>query len=185
MKKVITIFAFILLTLNCLNAKENPLRLQSGSLTALKNAGGYITCELDFSKAKGNKKPLKEYLNEDSNGSFDGFMNYVPEMLQWFMERWDDDIEKGPKATSSTKSPYKLKIIIKNVNLGANSGYGAASISGKAEFYKEDQKEPFAVVEILKMNGTILGGGVPGYFGLKQCFSDLAEYLCDLVYHSK
>lgn len=35
------------------------------------------------------------------------------------------------------------------------------------------------------MNGTVMGGAVPGFPDLKQVFSNLAEYLCDLVYHSR
>ncbi len=69
--------------------------------------------------------------------------------------------------------------------MGSKTGWGGSSISGYAEFYRKGETEPFAVVEILKMNGTIMGAAVMGYPGLKQCFSDLAEYLCDLVYHSK
>lgn len=183
--KKLSLVCFLLLSCLLMNAKNNPLRLQEGSLTSLKNCGGLITCKFDFSKTKSNKKSLKEYIEEDTKMSFESFKRTEPEMLTWFMERWDDDIEEGPKATTSDDAQFKVDIIIKNLTLGSNSGYGAASISGKALFYKKGENEPFAVVEILKMNGTMVGAGVPGYIGLKQSFNDLAEYLCDLIYHSK
>lgn len=166
-------------------AKDNPLRLKSGSLSGLRNSGGTIFCEFDFSRTKANRKPLPQYITEDYHSDMETFNRYVPEMVQWFSERWDDDIEKGPRISSSKDSDFRLKVIIKTLQMGSKTGWGGSSISGYAEFYKKGEAEPFAVVEILKMNGTIMGGAVMGYPGLKQCFSDLAEYLCDLIYHSK
>lgn len=163
---------------------SNPLRLKDGSLSPLKSTGGTICCVLDFTKTKANRKPLAQYLTEDFDSNIEAFQKYEPEMLQWFMERWDDDIEEGPRAVTSEDAKFTAKIIVKTLQMGAKSGYGGASISGYAEFYKKDESEPFAVVEILKMNGTQMGGAMYGYVGLKQIFSDLAEYLCDLIYHN-
>lgn len=167
-------------------AKDNPLRMKSGSLAALKQQGGTISFTADFSKTKANRKPLPQYITEDFQSDMDVFNRYVPEMMEWFGERWDDDIEKGPKATNSKDADFHCDIVIKTLQMGSKSGYGGgSSISGYAQFFKKGAAEPFAEVEILKMNGTIMGGAIWGYPGLKQCFSDLAEYLCDLVYKSK
>lgn len=185
MKKILILLLAIVLGCGISVAKSNPLRLQSGSLVSLKNSGGTINCVLDFSKTKGNRKPLEQYITEDFYGDMDTFRRYEKEMHQWFCERWDDDIEKGPKATDSKDADYQLKVIIKTLQMGSKTGFGGSSISGYARFYKTGESEPFAVVEILKMNGTIMGSPVPSYPGLKQCLSDLAEYLCDLIYHSK
>lgn len=185
MKRFTLIVLAIVLGFGIAMAKHNPLRLQSGSLAPLKGKGGTIHCILDFSKTKGNRKPLEQYITEDFYGGMETFLRYKPEMIQWFCERWDDDIEKGPKTTGSEQADFQLVIIIKNLQMGAKSGYGGASISGYAHFYKTGETDPFAVVEILKMNGTMLGAPVPSYPGLKHCFNDLAEYLCDLIYHSK
>lgn len=185
MKKIITIFAIIALAVSAAYAGSNPLRMKSGSLRELKSASGTITCSMDFSRTKGNRKPLEQYITEDYGSSMDVFERYQPEMLEWFIERWNDDIEEGPKGVEVPGSNYELRIVVKNLNLGAKTGWGGASISGYADFYRKGEEEPFAQVEILKMNGTVMGGAVPGFPGLKQVFSDLAEYLCDLVYHSK
>lgn len=165
-------------------AASNPLRMKSGSLSPLKMIGGTICCSIDFSRTKANRKPLEEYITQDFGSNMGVFHRYEPEMLQWFMERWDDDIEDGPRATTYENAQFKVVVVVKTLQLGAKSGWGGASISGYAEFYRGDDETPFAVVEILKMNGTQMGGAVYGYLGLKQVFSDLAEYLCDLVYHS-
>lgn len=185
MKKSLILILAIVFSCGLAVAKDNPLRLKSGSLTPLKGKGGSIHCVIDFSKTRANRKPLEQYILEDFYGDMDTFHRYEPEMLQWFSERWDDDIEKGPKTTTSENADFQLKIIIKTLQMGSKSGSGGSSISGYAEFYKTGETEPFAVVEILKMNGTIMGSPVPSYPGLKQCLSDLAEYLCDLIYHSK
>lgn len=185
MKKAIILLLAIVLGCGIAAAKDNPLRLKSGTLAPLKGKGGSIHCVLDFSKTKGNRKPLKQYLTEDFDSDIATFHRYEPEMLQWFCERWNDDIEDGPKTSGTEKADYQLKIIVKNLQMGAKTGFGGSSISGYGEVYKTGETAPFAVVEILKMNGTIMGGAMFGYPGLKQCFSDLAEYFCDLIYHSK
>lgn len=185
MKKTILFSLMILLCCGMMQAKDNPLRLKSGSLTALKHPGGRIHCVLDFSKTKANRKPLAEYLEQDYNSNMETFKKYEPEMLQWFCERWDDDIEDGPRATSSKDADFELKVVVKTLQMGSKAGWGGSSISGYGEFYKKGETEPFAVVEILKMNGTVMGGAMMGYPGLKQVFNDLAEYMCDLIYHSK
>ncbi len=166
-------------------AKDNPLRVKSGSLVPLKNCGGTIHCTIDFSKARANRKPLEQYILEDFYGDMDTFRRYEPEMLQWFSEKWDEDIENGPKTTVSENADFRLNVRIRTLQMGSKYGSGGSSISGYADFYKTGETEPFAVVEILKMNGTIMGAPIPGYPGLKQCLSDLGEYLCDLIYHSK
>lgn len=184
MKKLCLLLLLIVFSGIAATAKDNPLRLKSGSLSTLKNSGGEIECVIDFSRTKANRKPLEQYITEDYKSDMETFRRYEPEMLQWLMERWDDDIEKGPKATTSDSAPLELRIVVKTLQMGAKTGYGGSSVSGYADFYKRGDTEPFATVEILKMNGTIMGGAVPGFPGLKQVFSDLAEYLCDLIYHS-
>lgn len=183
MKKVTVVVLALIFTCVTALAGTNPLRLKSGSLSPLKATGGTILCTLDFSKTKANRKPLEQYLTEDFDSNIETFNKYEPEMLEWFCNRWDDDIEEGPRAVKSGDSKLHLKIVVKTLQMGAKSGYGGASISGYAEFYKSGEEEPFAVVEILKMNGTQMGGAMYGYVGLKQIFSDLGEYLCDLIYH--
>lgn len=183
MNRIITFITLLCINITFSFAATNPLRLKDGSLSPLKASGGNIECIIDFSKTKGNRKPLEQYVTEDFGGDMETFRRYEPEMLQWFMERWDDDIEEGPKATTSQDAKFKVKIVVKTLQMGAKSGYGGASISGYAEFYKAENEEPFAIVEILKMNGTQMGGAMFGYVGLKQIFSDLAEYICDLIYH--
>lgn len=185
MKKTLILLSIVMLAIGAAFAGENPLRLKSGSLYELKSAGGTITCSLDFSRTKGNRKPLEQYLTEDYGTTMAAFNRYEPEMLQWFIERWDDDIEEGPRAVEAAGSKYSLVVVVKNLNLGTKTGWGGATISGYAEFYRAGEEEPFAVVEILKMHGTMLGGAVPGLPGLKQTFNDLAEHLCDLIYHSR
>lgn len=178
-------FAILLTIFTCLNglAADNPLRLKSGTLAPLKASGGKILCSIDFNKTKGNRKPLAQYLAEDFDSNVETFKRYEPEMLEWFCDRWDDDIEGGPRAVKTGEANFRLNIIVKTLQMGAKSGYGGASISGYAEFYRLGEDEPFATVEILKMNGTVMGGAMYGYVGLKQIFSDLGEYLCDLIYH--
>lgn len=184
MKKLIIIALLLIVGVTNAFGKMNPLRLKEGSLNPLKSNGGTICCVLDFSKTKANRKPLEQYLIEDYGSDMKTFHRYESEMLQWFMERWDDDIEEGPRAVTSNDAKFTVKVVVKTLQMGAKSGYGGASISGYAEFYKKDKTVPFAVVEILKMNGTQMGGAMFGYVGLKQAFSDLAEYLCDLIYHN-
>lgn len=184
MKKILILLLTIVFSIGGVFAASNPLRLKSGVLSPLKTTGGTICCAIDFSKTKANRKPLEVYITQDFDSDMETFHRYEPEMLQWFMERWDDDIEEGPRATTSEDAKFKVKIVVKTLQMGAKSGWGGASISGYAEFYKSGDEEPFAVVEILKMNGTQMGGAMYGYVGLKQVFSDLAEYLCDLIYHN-
>lgn len=184
MNRIITIILSVIIGFTTMFGATNPLRIKDGSLTPLKTTGGKICCVLDFSKTKANRKPLAQYLVEDFDSDIETFQKYEPEMLQWFMERWDDDIEEGPRATTSDEAKFTAQIVVKTLQMGAKSGYGGASISGYANFYKKGETEPFAVVEILKMNGTQMGGAMYGYIGLKQIFSDLAEYLCDLIYHN-
>jgi len=181
-KYLISVLAVVLGCMTTM-AGTNPLRLKSGSLSPLKTTGGTISCSIDFSKTKGNRKPLEQYIIEDFGSDMETFRRYEPEMLEWFCDRWDDDIEEGPQAVKSDDSIFQLRIVVKTLQMGAKSGWGGASISGYAEFYRTGEEEPFAIVEILKMNGTQMGGAMFGYVGLKQVFSDLGEYLCDLIYH--
>jgi len=165
------------------SAKTNPLRLQSGTLTPLKGKGGSIVCEFDFSRTRGNRKPLEQHLSEDFDSSIEEFNSKIPSFWKWFSDRWNDDIEEGPHITKDNRAPLVMKLIIKNLQMGAKSGYGGVSISGYAQFYREGETVPFAVVEILKLTGTQMGISIAGYPGLQQAFNDLAEYLCDLIYH--
>lgn len=183
MKRLFSLLLVLILGVGAACAASNPLRLKSGSLAPLKSTGGTIYCNIDFSKTRANRKPLEEYLTQDFGSSMEAFQRYEPEMLQWFMDRWDDDIEEGPKATTSKDAKFQCKVVVKTLQMGAKTGFGGSSISGYAEFYKSGEEEPFAIVEILKMNGTVMGGAMYGYPGLKQVFNDLAEYLCDLIYH--
>ena len=185
MKKFIILLCALVLGIATAFAGDNPLRLKSGTLAPLKEPGGTICCVLDFSRTKAHRKPLEQYITEDYGSDMETFRRYQPEMLQWFMDRWDDDIEKGPRTTTDDDAKFSVTIIVKTLQMGAKSGSGGSSISGYAEFYKKGEEEPFAVVEILKMNGTIMNGAMPGFVGLKQTFSDLGEYLCDLIYHYK
>ena len=166
-------------------AADNPLRLKSGSLRPLKNSGESIYCEIDFSKTKANKKSLNEYLEDDYDSSREVFDSKIPTMEEWFSDRWDDDIKKGPRYTTNPDAPYKMVIQVKTLQLGPKSGFGGASISGYVNFYKKGEADPFAVVEILKLEGTQFRVAIPGYPGMIQIFNDLAEYLCDLIKHSK
>lgn len=166
-------------------AADNPLRMKSGSLRLLKNSGESIYCEIDFSKTKANKKSLNEYLEDDYGSSREEFDSKIPTMEEWFSDRWDDDIKKGPRYTTNPDAPYKMVVQVKNLQLGPRSGYGGASISGYVNFYKKGESTPFAEVEILKLEGTQLRIPLPGYPGMIQIFNDLAEYLCDLIKHSK
>lgn len=165
------------------DAKSNPLRLKSGTLAPLKTEGRRISCTFDFSQTRANRKPLEQYLVEDYHSTMEDFNRYVPEMHEWFVEKWNDDIEEGPTAVISDNEQLKLVVVVRTLQLGSKSGWGGSSISGYVHFYKDAKEEPFAVVEVLKMNGTQMGGTVAGYYGLKQVFNDLAEYLCDLIYH--
>lgn len=163
-------------------AVTNPLRLKSGSLAPLKITGGTICCVFDFSECETNDKPLELYLTEDYGTSIEMFNRELPDMKRWFMERWDDDIEKGPRATEDTNAPFRLKFRVLTLQMGSKSGSAGASISGYAEFYRQGEEQPFAVVEMLKIWGTQMRVPVAGYSGLRQCFNDAAEYLCDLIY---
>ncbi|MCM1066640.1 MAG: hypothetical protein NC418_03585 [Muribaculaceae bacterium] len=186
MKRTLSILVAIIAGALIAMAGSNPFRLKSGSLRELKHSGGTIYVEMDFSKTRANRKPFEQYLTEDFGTTMKVFERYQPEMMRWFCERWDDDIDDGPKAVETDGAPYRLVLVIKTLNLGAKSGMGGgASASGYAEFYRQGESEPFATVEMLKFYGTILGGSVPGFPGLKQTFSDMAEYLCDTIYHNK
>lgn len=184
MKKFILIAILLVIGVTTAFGGQNPLKLKEGSLRPLKAKGSSICCILDFSRAKANRKPLEQYLTEDYESDIKMFKKYEPEMLQWFMERWDDDIEDGPRAVTDMDADFTVKVIVKTLQMGTKSRFGGSSISGYAEFYRKGETEAFAVVEILKMGGTQFGVAVPGYVGLKQTFSDLAEYLCDLIYHN-
>lgn len=171
------------LMLSCsISAVTNPLRLKSGSLAPLKITGGTICCVFDFSECETNDKPLELYLTEDYGTSIEMFNRELPDMKRWFMERWDDDIEKGPRATENNDAPFLLKFRVLTLQMGSKSGSSGASISGYAEFYRQGEEQPFAVVEMLKIWGTQMRVPVAGYIGLRQCFNDAAEYLCDLIY---
>ena len=185
MKKLATFLLTICLGVCLAYAGDNPLRLKSGTLAPLKHKGGAIECTFDFSKTKGNRKPLEEYITQDFGSSMDVFHRYEPEMYEWFIDRWNDDIEEGPRAVRSGETTFQLKVVIKTLQLGTKSAWSGAgsSISGYAYFYRSGEEEPFAQVEILKMYGTQMKSSVMGYVGLKQVFNDLAEYLCDLIYH--
>ncbi len=183
MKKILFLIFILLGTINAF--AENPLRLKSGTLLPLKSKGGEICCIFDFSKTRANRKPLEQYIVEDMNSDMETFRRYKPEMLQWFCEKWDEEIEDGPHAISEGNAKFRLNVVVRTMQLGTKHGWGGASISGYAEFYNQNETDPFAVVEILKMHGTQFGGAVSGYVGAKQVFNDLAEYLCDLIYHSK
>ena len=163
----------------------NPLRMKSGSLRPLRNSGQTICCEIDFSKTKANKKTLDEYLVDDYGSSRESFDKRIATMEEWFSDRWDDEINKGPRYTKNPNAPFKMIIEIKTLQLGTKSGAGGASISGYVYFYSQGEETPFAEVEILKLQGTQFKTPVPGYNGMYQTFNDLAEYLCDLIKHSK
>lgn len=175
--------AMVMMMAVAAQAKTNPLRVKSGTLKPLKSGGGTIEVVFDFSKTRGNRKPLEQHLQEDFNSSMEEFRENEPEMRKWFCERWNDDIEKGPKIGQGDGTTYQMTIVIKNLQMGAISGYGGASISGYAEVFRRGESEPFAVIEILKLSGTQLGTAIAGYPGLHQAFNDLAEYMCDLIYH--
>lgn len=166
-------------------AADNPLRMKSGSLTPLKNAGQTISCTIDFSKTKGNRKPLDEYLSEDYGSSRRDFNDQVSTMKKWFTDRWNDDIKKGPKYTASEDAPFSMVIEVKTLQLGSRNGQGGASFSGYVYFYNKGEAEPFAVVEVLKQQGTQFAEPLPGYWGLNQAFNDLAENLCNLIRRAK
>lgn len=180
-KSIIVIFLFLISSIVAF--ADNPLRLKSGTLAPLKTNGGLISCSFDFSKTKTNRKPLKQFIVEDYHSDMETFRRYELEMLEWFCDKWDEDIEEGPRAVTIEGEKLALKVVVKTLQMGTKAGWGGASISGYAEFYEKGSSEPFAIVEILKMNGTQLGGAMSGYVGLKQVFSDLAEHLCDLIYH--
>lgn len=165
-------------------AAENPLRLKSGSLRPLKHSGKTICCEYDFSRTKANRKTLDEFLVNDMESSRAVFDEQVPTMQKWFSDRWDDDIDNGPKYTTREDAPYRMVILVKTLQMGSKSGQGGSSISGYVNFYRQGEEDPFAVVEVLKLEGTQFKVPVPGYIGLYQVFNDLAEYLCDLISHS-
>lgn len=181
-QKTLVLVAALLLCM-ATSAKDNPLRLKSGSLAPLKGKGGSIVFVFDLSKTRGNRKPLEQHLREDFGTSIQEFKSKEPDMRKWFADRWNDDIEDGPKFTTDEQAPFVAKVFIRNLQMGARSGYGGASISGYAEFYRQGEAEPFAVVEILKLAGTQMGTPIAGYLGLQQVFNDLAEYLCDLIFH--
>lgn len=184
MKK--TILTTLLMLFVCLSAAagDNTTRLQSGTLSPLKGKGGTIHVIMDFSRTRANRKPLEQYITEDYGSDMETFRRYEPEMLEWFCERWNDDIEEGPRVKNSDDAKFTLNIVIKTLQLGTKSGWAGSSISGYAEFYRTGEEEPFAKVEILKSIGTRMGSPIPGFPGLKQVFSDLAENLCDLIYHN-
>lgn len=183
MKRYLTTFLMVGLVIMTA-AAGNPLRIKSGSLRPLKASGESIYCEIDFSKTKANKKPLDEYLEEDYGSSRDVFNSKIPSMEEWFSDRWDDDIKKGPRYTTNPEAPYNMVIIVKTLQLGPKSGFGGASISGYVNFYRNGEDEPFAEVEMLKLEGTQFKIPIAGYPGMLQIFNDLAEYLCDLIRHS-
>ena len=164
---------------------DNPLRVKSGSLRPLKDCGQTIYCEIDFSNTKANKKTLDEYLKEDYGSSRELFDKRTTTMEEWFSDRWNDDIKKGPRYTQNPDAPYKMKIVVKTLQLGSKSGAGGASISGYVYFYRKSEDTPFAEVEILKLQGTQFKAPISGYQGMYQIINDLAEYLCDLVKHAK
>lgn len=184
MKRLFVVMVLAALVVGSASA-DNPLRLKSGSLRPLKNSGESICCVIDFSQTKGNKKPLDQYLVEDYDSSRKVFDSHVPTMEEWFADRWDDDIKRGPRYTDNPDAPYKMSIVVKTLQLGPKSGYGGASISGYVNFYRQGEETPFAEVEILKLEGTQFKVPLPSYPGLIQAFNDLAEYLCDLIKHSK
>lgn len=166
-------------------AADNPLRLKAGSLKPLKDAGQTISCTIDFSKTKGNRKPLDQYLTEDYGSSRRDFNEQVPTMEKWFTDRWNDDIKKGPKYTKSEDAPFSMVIEVKTLQLGTRNGLGAASFSGYVYFFRKGETEPFAEVEVLKQQGTQFAEPLPGYLGLYQAFNDLAENLCNLIRRAK
>ena len=166
-------------------AADNPLRVKSGSLKPLKDAGQTISCTFDFTKTNANQKPLNEYLADDYGSSRRDFDSEVPTMVQWFAERWDDDIKKGPKYTKNADAPFHMVVEVRTLQLGSRNGLGASSFSGYVNFYRKGEAEPFAVVEVLKQQGTQFGTPLPGYLGLNQAFSDLAEFLCKLIKRAK
>ena len=166
-------------------AADNPLRLKAGSLKPLKDAGQTISCTIDFSKTKGNRKPLDQYLTEDYGSSRRDFNEQVPTMEKWFTDRWNDDIKKGPKYTKNADAPFHMVVEVRTLQLGSRNGLGASSFSGYVNFYRKGEAEPFAVVEVLKQQGTQFGTPLPGYLGLNQAFSDLAEFLCKLIKRAK
>lgn len=184
MKRYITMLMMVGLVFMTV-AANNPLRIKSGSLRPLKACRESIYCEIDFSKTKANKKSLDEYLEDDYGSSREVFDSKIPTMEEWFSDRWDDDIKKGPRYTTNPNAPYKMIILVKNLQLGPKSGFGGASISGYVNFYRNGEEMPFAEVEVLKLHGTQFKVPISGYPGMFQIFNDLAEYLCDLIKNSK
>ena len=179
-------WGFVMMVLVVMTATaDNPLRLKSGSLKPLKDAGQTISCTIDFSKTQGNQKPLNAYLVNDFGSSRKEFDSQVPNMEQRFSERWNKDIKKGPKYTTSNDAPFHMVIQVNNLQLGSRNGLGGASFSGYVFFYRKGEAEPFAQVEVLKQQGTKYLDPQPGYLGLHQAFNDLAEFLCKLIKKAK
>ncbi len=181
-KKTFFILCSVIIAFSAL--AENPLHLKSGSLRELKRCGKSISCHFDFSGTRANRKSLNEYLVNDYQSSRKEFDNNVPTMIKWFSDRWDDDIDDGPRYTSNPNAPYHMEVVIRTLQLGTKSRFGGSSISGYVYFYYNGDEIPFAEVEILKLEGTQFKVPLPGYEGLYQVFNDLAEYLCDLIFKS-
>lgn len=178
---------------------NNPVRLFKGTLAALKdvNAKGFV--EIDYSKTKIEGKPLVQWL--DSVGmSMKQFQANDSERIRYFSEKWEDDMKRGMSLTSNRdEADYIVRIRIRKFNYGMDAAGGrsgsswnwsgvqggGASISGYVDIVKKDSESLECTLEVLEMNGTIMGTVYRGEHGILRIFNDLGEDICKVVNKAK
>ena len=136
MKKLCLLLLLIVFSGIAATAKDNPLRLKSGSLSTLKNSGGEIECVIDFSRTKANRKPLEQYITEDYKSDMETFRREVE-----FIHRLGFDGKSiiNPRQievvnevfTPSPKAIEKALTIIAAIKEAEKKGSGVIAVNGK------------------------------------------------------
>ncbi|MBO7120572.1 MAG: hypothetical protein J6W03_09690 [Bacteroidaceae bacterium] len=195
MKRILFLLFAMLICAGVQAKKNNNTRLFKGALSALQDseARGFVV--IDYSKTKVEGKPLKQFLDLEGM-TMDDFTRNDSERIRYFREKWNGKMKQGMRlVTQESEATHYVRIRINKFNYGmsmtgrrSGSTYslsgvqgGGASFTGYVDIVPKGSDTPVCTLEVLEMNGTVMGSTFNGERGILRAFNDQAENICKLV----
>ena len=117
-------------------AADDRVTLLSGDGQWLKESGKTTTVEMDYSKTSCENQPLNEYLKSRGEKNVADWPKVAQEGFEKFIEQFNRRNKKGLQAVESGNADYKIKIIVKKLDLGSTGAsvvFGGLGSAGGAE----------------------------------------------------
>lgn len=199
MRKLLFLLLALLISVGSQAKKNNNTRLFKGTLSALQDtqARGFVV--IDYSNTKVEGKPLKQFLKSEGM-TMNDFTKNDSERIRYFREKWNGKMKNGMSlVTQESEATHYVRIRVSKFNYGMSmtgrrtgstyslSGVkgGGASFTGYVDIVPKGSNTPVCTLEVLEMNGTIMGSTFNGEQGILRAFNDQAENICKLVRKGK